>query len=177
MKIQIIGYSGSGKSTLAVKLGNHYGIPVLHLDNVHFFDEWQERSIEEEQHIVKAFLSKNSSWVIDGNYCRVAPERFIESDLTIFLNFNRCYCYLKAFKRYRSNRGKSRPSCGCIEKFDWEFQRWILIDGRTKERRRKHLVNLNKTQGQKLIFHHARQLQSWLRKIGIDEIIKGNRGN
>jgi adenylate kinase family enzyme len=167
MKIQIIGYSGSGKSTLAVKLANHYLVPVLHLDNVHFFDEWQERPLEEENHIVRAFLSENQSWVIDGNYSRVAPERFNQSDLTIFLNYNRLYCYFKGLSRYLANRGKSRPSCGCIEKFDWEFQRWILLDGRTKKRRHTHIENLNKTQGQKLIFHNARQLRRWLHNMGI----------
>ena len=35
MKIQIIGYGGAGKSTLAKRFGALYGIPVLHLDNLH----------------------------------------------------------------------------------------------------------------------------------------------
>ena len=43
MKISIIGYSGSGKSTLAKNLSKHYGIPVLHMDSVHFLENWKER--------------------------------------------------------------------------------------------------------------------------------------
>ena len=36
MKIAILGTSGSGKSTLAKRLGERYGLPVLHMDTVHF---------------------------------------------------------------------------------------------------------------------------------------------
>ena len=47
MKIAIIGYSGTGKSTLARKLANFYKLPVLHLDSVHFKENWQECSDED----------------------------------------------------------------------------------------------------------------------------------
>ena len=47
MKIVIIGFSGSGKSTLAKILGNHYNIPVLHLDSVNFKPGWEMRPKEE----------------------------------------------------------------------------------------------------------------------------------
>lgn len=47
MKIAILGYSGSGKSTLARRLGEQYGIPVLHLDRVQFLPGWRERDPEE----------------------------------------------------------------------------------------------------------------------------------
>ena len=60
MKIQIIGYSGSGKSTLAKKLGLFYNIPYLHLDNVQFYGDWQERSIKEQNLIVDKFLQENN---------------------------------------------------------------------------------------------------------------------
>ena len=43
MKIAVLGYSGSGKSTLARKLGELYGVPVLHLDAVQFLPGWRER--------------------------------------------------------------------------------------------------------------------------------------
>ena len=46
MKIQIIGYSGSGKSTLAKKLGKHYNINVLHLDNVAFNENFTNKKMK-----------------------------------------------------------------------------------------------------------------------------------
>ena len=101
MKIQIIGYAGSGKSTLAKRLGEHYNINYIHLDNVQFYGNWETRSIEEQTFIVDKFLTENENWVIDGNYSRVSPIRFEISDITIFLNYNRFYCYKMARKRYK----------------------------------------------------------------------------
>ena len=43
MKIAILGTSGSGKSTLAKRLGERYGLPVLHMDTVHFLPGWVEQ--------------------------------------------------------------------------------------------------------------------------------------
>lgn len=57
MKIAILGTSGSGKSTLAKRLGETYGLPVLHMDTVHFLPGWVERPFEEEETIVRRFLN------------------------------------------------------------------------------------------------------------------------
>ena len=164
MKIQIIGYAGSGKSTLAKRLGEHYNINYIHLDNVQFYGNWETRSIEEQTFIVDKFLTENENWVIDGNYSRVSPIRFEISDITIFLNYNRFYCYKMARKRYKENKNKTRESCPCVEKFDFGFRYWILYSGRTKKRKQKHLDNLNKTKGQKLIFNNISELNNWLKE-------------
>lgn len=166
MKIQIIGYSGSGKSTLAKKLGLFYNIPYLHLDNVQFYGDWQERSIEEQNKIVDKFLKENDNWVIDGNYSKISPIRFEISDITILLNYNRFYCYKMCKNRYKMYKDTPRESCPCKEKFDLEFKKWILFSGRTKKRKQKHLINLNKTNGKKLIFNNLKQLNNWLESIG-----------
>lgn len=168
MKIQIIGYSGSGKSTLAKKLGQFYNIPYLHLDNVQFFGDWQERTLEEQNKIVDAFLKENDNWVIDGNYSRVSSIRFEISDITIFLNYNRFYCYRMCKKRYKMYKDTSRESCPCKEKLDYQFRKWILYDGRTKTRKMKHQSNLNKTNGEKLVFKNLKQLNKWLKEIGYE---------
>ena len=100
MKIVIIGYSGGGKSTLAQTLGSHYNIPVLHLDSVHFKPAWVERDDNESNEIVRKFIKENDSWIIDGNYRKIAPERFDLADQLIFLNYNRFFCVRSVLKRY-----------------------------------------------------------------------------
>ncbi len=143
MRIAIIGYSGSGKSTLAAQLGQSYGVPVLHLDSVHWLPGWVERAREEEKALVRAFLDRNESWVIDGNYSALYyEERLEKADRIIFLNFNRFVCLHRAAKRTRQYRGRTRPDmgAGCTEKMDLEFAKWILYTGRTgriRERYRK----------------------------------------
>jgi len=165
MKIQIIGYSGAGKSTLAKALGEIYNVPVLHLDNVQFYGDWQEKSKQEQNEIVNKFLDENDGWVIDGNYTEVAPRRFEISDITIYLNFNRFFCYRSCKRRYKQHRFIPRESCPCPDKFDKSFRRWILIDGRTKKRKQKNMNNLNKTKGEKLIFTNRKQVNAWLNTL------------
>ena len=163
MKIQIIGYAGSGKSTLARRLGKRFNIPILHLDSVQFYGDWQERTLEQKNEIVGQFLKENNEWVIEGNYTSVCPERFEQSDMTIFLNYNRLYCFSKVCKRYRENKGKCREDLPCKERLNWTFAKWVLYKGRTKFCKNRHLSNLNKTSGKKLTFKNVRQLNKYLK--------------
>ena len=165
MKIQIIGYSGSGKSTLARRISEIAGIPVLHLDSTHFYGDWQEREVEEQAAIVRDFIANNDNWVIDGNYTSVATERFAMTDLTVFMDFNRLFCFFSAYRRSRKFRDKPRPDLPCGEKFDRSFRRWLLIDGRTKERRQKHVDNLNATSGQKVVLKNRRQVRKFVEQF------------
>ena len=168
MKIQIMGYSGSGKSTLGKKLSEHYKIPVLHLDNTHFYGDWQERSDEEQEAIITKFIDENESWIVDGNYRRVCKRRFQECDLLIFLNYNRFYCYRKARQRYKEWKGRIRYSCPCEEKFDLDFQKWILWGARSRKRKRQIRDLIDSANCTKLEFKNRKQLEKYLKSIGIE---------
>ena len=138
MKIAIVGYSGSGKSTLAGQLGEIFNCPVLYLDKIQFEPNWKERDQETAKKMVKNFLDENSSWVIDGNYTRFYRERRMEeADVIVFMNYSRITCLFQAYKRSLEYKGRTRESMseGCIEKLDFEFIKWILFDGRSKEKR------------------------------------------
>jgi len=99
MKVAIIGYSGSGKSTLAAKLVDIYNCPVLYLDRVHFKENWIERDDETAKLMVKEFMDKNDSWVIDGNYTNLLREqRLKEADMIVFMCFSRLTCIYLQFE-------------------------------------------------------------------------------
>lgn len=137
MKIAVIGFSGSGKSTLARKLGELSGAPVLHLDTVQFMPGWEIRPEEEKQAMVRDFLDANSAWVVDGNYRKLSFDRRLEeADQIWILLFNRFTRFSRVLRRYRKNRGQSRPDMaqGCPEKVDAEFARWVLWDCCTPEK-------------------------------------------
>lgn len=167
MKIQIIGYSGSGKSTLAKKLAEHYKIPQLYLDNTKFYGDWEERSAEEQTKIVEEFMDKNESWVIDGNYRKVAKRRFEECDLLIFLNYNRFFCYRQAKKRFKENKGGARESCPCEERFNLSFRYWILVQSRSRKKKKQLENMMNLAKGEKLVFKNRKQLNDYLGSLGI----------
>ena len=141
MKIAIIGYSGAGKSTLAQKLSQFYSIPKLHMDTLQFQPNWQDSDRDWMKSEMKKFLTTHSDWVIDGNYSWCCyEERMEQADQIIFLNFSPWTCLFRALKRYLTYRGKVRESmaAGCPERFDWDFIRWILWDGRSKSAKERY---------------------------------------
>ena len=110
------------------------GIEPLYLDRVHFLPDWVEREPEEAREMVRVQMA-NPNWVIDGNYAYLLrEERLRDADEIIWLNYPRLVCLLRALKRNRVFRGKTRESAadGCIERMNWEFAWWILHKGRTR---------------------------------------------
>lgn len=169
MKVAVIGYSGAGKSTLARELGRRLGCPVLHLDTVQFTPGWQERDRDEARAMVKAFMER-PDWVIDGNYHAFCHEqRMRDADAILFLNFPRLVCFWQALKRYHQYKGRTRVSmaAGCSEKFDGEFIRWILWEGRTKSRRKSYREILRRYPQKAIVCRSRRAVRRYLRDMKI----------
>ena len=168
MKIAIVGYSGAGKSTTAAILGEKLDIPVLHLDTVYHMPGWKVRPEEESQAIVAQFMAENHSWVIDGNYKSInQQQRLQQADVILFFNFNRFTCFWRAFGRYLKYRGKSRPDMteGCNEKFDFEFAKWILKDGRTPQKVQGYKNMCQKYAGKVTVISNQKQLEDFLKNF------------
>ncbi|WP_302640759.1 DNA topology modulation protein [uncultured Clostridium sp.] len=167
MKIAIIGYSGSGKSTLAKKLSEIYNCPLLYLDTIQFEANWKIRDIDEGRLIVGEFL-KNDSWIIDGNYREFLQEkRLQDADKIIFMNFPRRICFPQAFKRYLHYKNKTRESMadGCNEKFDLEFIKWLLFEGRKKSIK-NHYNEICKCYKDKItIFRNNKDVENFLASL------------
>ncbi len=167
MKIAVIGYSGAGKSTLAGRLGARFGLPVLHLDKLHFAPGWVERADEEMRADLRAFL-KNENWIIDGNYTRIcSKERYEAADLIVMMDLGRIFCFCSALRRYFKYRGTTRGSVaeGCPEKMDREFIRWLLWEGRTQARRKK-FKQIRKDFPDKTVWLKSRrQAKAWLNSL------------
>lgn len=167
MKIAILGYSGSGKSTLAKRLGELYGLPVLHLDTVEFLPNWEKRELPEKKRIVANFMRDNSGWVIDGNYSKLfREERLEQSDMIVMLLFDRFNCLWRVIKRYRMYKGRTRPDIGdgCAEKLDAEFVWWILHEGRTKSKKAGYKAICEKYPDKVTVLKNQRQLDEFMRR-------------
>ena len=164
MKIAVMGYSGAGKSTLARALGERYGIPVLHFDQVHWAPGWQERNREEAHQLVREFMER-PEWVIDGNYTNFEYDRRMsEADEIIFLDFPRITCFVRAWKRYFHYRGRTREDMGtgCPERMDLEFMWWILWKGRTRRKRGEFLAILERYPDKAAVLKTQREIDRYL---------------
>lgn len=168
MKIAIVGYSGSGKSTLARELAKKYQTDVLHFDAVHFMPDWKIRSDEEKKRITENFLNTHDSWVIDGNYSELFYERRMEeADIIILLLFNRFSCLYRAYCRYIRYKNTTRPDMaeGCKEKFDLEFVKWILWDGRRKKKKERYKGLVSQYGDKAVVIKNQKQLDIYIQSI------------
>lgn len=168
MKIAIIGYSGSGKSTLARTLAEHYNIPVLHFDRVQFRPNWEIRPQASKEIMTKTFLDVHNSWVIDGNYSKLSYcRRMEEADVIIMLLFNKWNCLYRVTRRYLKYKNTTRPDMGegCNEKLDWEFVKWILRDGRTKESRDRYEWVKTRYADKTIVIKNQRQLDAYIEQL------------
>ena len=126
-KILIVGCGGAGKSTLAVKMGNMFGLPIVHLDKIWWLPDWQSRSEQDFDELLYAELAK-TDWIIEGNYLRTFKTRLEYSDFCIFLDYDTELCIQSVYKRVEKYKGATRPDMtdGCHEQVDDEFKNWIL---------------------------------------------------
>lgn len=164
MKIAVIGYSGAGKSTLARVLGERYGIPVLHFDQVHWAPGWRERDRTEAHRMVHDFM-ENPQWVMDGNYTNFEyARRMAEADRIIFLDLPCLACLLRAWKRFFQNRGRTREDMGegCQEKMDPEFVMWLLWKGRRKQREKWLAAGLEKYFDKVIVLKSQKEIDRYL---------------
>ena len=132
-RVSIIGCSGSGKSRLAVELGSLLGLPVVHLDAVHWRPGWERPPKEEWRRRHGEFL-RADAWILDGNYGGTMEERIAASDTVILLAPSRATCLIRAFRRSLRRWGRRRPDLapGCREQLpSVEFLRWIWSYNRT----------------------------------------------
>ena len=125
-KILVIGSSGAGKSTFSRRLGKITGLPIIHLDVLHWKPNWTEPDKEEWEKTVAEAL-KGDRWIMDGNFSGTMEMRMRACDTIIFVDLPRALCVYRIWKRIVTYHRETRPdmATGCDEKFDWEFTKWV----------------------------------------------------
>lgn len=126
-RIIIIGCSGSGKTILARKMGDLLGLPVHHLDKLHWLPGWV-RPPDDEWRQIQQELVSGDQWIIDGNYGGTLNIRLEACDTVVYLAFSKYRCLYRVFKRSTLGRNRTRSDLNpeCPEQMpDWEWIRWI----------------------------------------------------
>lgn len=138
-RVMIIGQPGSGKSTLARHLAAATGLPVYHMDHLHWLPGWVERPRAEKIAMAHE-IEARERWIFEGGLSATYDTRLARADTLIWLDLPVGLRLWRVTKRMIRNRGKNRPDMaeGCIEGWHSEtpaFYRFIWRTRRTSRAR------------------------------------------
>lgn len=131
-RIVVLGPSNADKSTLAVALSKKLGFPAIHLDQLHHLPDtdWQQRP-EVEFAALHGTAILGETWIMEGNYSRLMPQRFARATGAILVTSNHWLRFARYLKRTLSNRAERAGHLeGAKDSIKWEMIHWILVKTR-----------------------------------------------
>jgi len=150
----IVGQPGSGKSTLARLIGARTGLPVHHMDHIHWMSGWVQRPDAERLAMATA-VETSEAWVFEGGFSRTYAHRLSRADTLIILDPPFLLRVWRVFRRTVAQYGKVRADLpeGCPERFDAEFWSYIW---RTRHTGRARILALANQAAATTSVHHLR---------------------
>ena len=127
-RVMIFGGAGAGKSTLARKVGEAAGLPVIHIDHIHWKSGWIKRDHDEVSAIIGEKI-KAEEWIFDGRFSFASADRLARVDTVIYLDIPTWLRVFRVIKRTFTSYGKVRlgSANGCPERFDWRYLKWVAM--------------------------------------------------
>ncbi len=131
-RVMIIGQPGSGKSTLARAIGAKTGLPVFHMDQLHWQSGWVERP-KSEKIAMATEIENQEQWAFEGNFSATYAHRLARADTLIVLELPVGLRLRRVVRRTLASYGQTRPDLppNCPERFSAEFLIYIWRTRRT----------------------------------------------
>jgi len=127
-RIMIVGQPGSGKSTLAQALGERTGLPVVHIDTIHWQPGWVERRKAETTRLCEE-VERSDCWIFEGGHSATWPSRVARADMLVWLDRPVALRLWRVVRRAVAGLGRTRVDMaeGCPERLRSlpEFLRYI----------------------------------------------------
>lgn len=162
-RVMILGQPGSGKSTLARQLGARTGLPVVHIDHIHWMPGWVERPHAEKSRLC-AEVHARPQWIFEGGHSETWPERLARADRVIWLDLPLGVRLWRVLKRTIKGYGRTRPDLpeNCPEQFSLDFYRFIWRTRHSARVNIQRLLDSAPTDKDVHVFTTAKELRLWL---------------
>ncbi|WP_422376027.1 AAA family ATPase [Roseibium sp.] len=159
-RVMIVGGPGSGKSMLASALGEKTGLPVFHMDKIHYRPGWVARSREEKDRLTHEVHQKER-WIFEGGHSSTYAERIARADTFIWLDVPVGLRLFRVLKRSVKYYGRSRPDLpeGCPERFNLQTIEFLQFIWRTRHSARDKLVRIQDNPPAHLRVHRLTDLR------------------
>ncbi|WP_225030035.1 AAA family ATPase [Xinfangfangia pollutisoli] len=142
-RIMIVGQPGSGKSTLARELGRRTGLPVVHIDHIHWQPGWIERPRAEKTRLCHA-VEAQERWIFEGGHSETWANRLARAEMLIWLDLPVGLRLWRVAKRTAVWHGRNRPDLpeGCPEGLHRESLAFWRFIWRTRRSAREGIRRL-----------------------------------
>ena len=142
-RICIMGPSNSGKSTLADAIARKNQSQAIHLDVLHHLPgtDWKARPFAEFQSLHDAAIQA-PSWVMDGNYSRLLPQRLARATGFILLDVPTALSLFRYIRRCLLRHSRVGALEGGKDSIKWDMLKHLTI---TTPKNRKRYAALQRT--------------------------------
>ena len=166
-RVMIVGQPGAGKSTLARLMGTITGLPVVHIDRIHWMPGWIERTGPEKDRLC-AEVHARDEWIFEGGRSPTWPERLDRADTLIWLDPPFALRVWRVFRRTVRDHGRVMPDKpeDCPERFDLDFARWIWTTRHSHRAKMRALWDGAPPGKAKYRFTNAGDVDGYLRQLG-----------
>lgn len=133
-RIMIVGGPGSGKSWVALRLSEISGLPVFHMDHIHWLSDWVERERLEKDMLTREVHARQH-WIFEGGHSRTYAERAARADLLVWLDLPVGLRIRRVLWRALRHHGRVRPDMapGCDERLGRQMIEFLRFIWRTRE--------------------------------------------
>lgn len=167
-RIMIVGQPGAGKSTLARGLGRRTGLPVVHIDHIHWQSGWVERDRACKTRLCHEAEAREA-WIFEGGHSATWANRLARADLLIWLDLPLWLRFWRVLARTVRWYGRSRPDLpeGCNERFGRNSLEFWAFIWRTRHSSRAAMARLAAGAGKPVVrLRSPREVRRWLEGFG-----------